>query len=542
MLTGPSASPRSRGRALRWAALGSIGALLVAGGVALAVWPSGVSAPLASDPDVLDIAAEAGATDDPQTAANLASVDEWVNGLDIPADATDDQRLQAKLAYDLVTVPLADRDEFLSVPGVSVVAPITRDDSVTGAVLRSQSDLVRARIPDATVEANQVATTEATTTQGDQTPVPSWGLDVIDNSASAQDDHYLYDTTGAGTTVFVMDTGITSSLSDFGGRVDAAAGKTFINDGNGTEDCSGHGTHVAGTVGSTTYGVAKQTKLIPVRVEDCDGNGTTTDIWYALNWITDNYKWADRMVINMSIGSAKANNVNSMISFANSRGFVVVGAAGNEKQDACNTTPASAARTITVASYDNRLQWSSQFSNYGSCVDILAPGQDIRSLWYQGGARMESGTSMAAPHVSGLAARLLEAHPSWTSTDVMSFFQTSAATGHISGVPANTVNLVAAIPVAASVPKITSLTTSAVPSGISLAWTTNGVGTFTSFAVTVTDSTTGRAYPVTVGASRSSTVFTDVIPGHTYTVRVAGTATMPSGAVVTTDPATAAGP
>ncbi|WP_144781989.1 S8 family serine peptidase [Microbacterium sp. BH-3-3-3] len=532
---------RRRGAgSFRALAIGAVGALLVTGGVVLAVWPSGASAPLASvasEPSVPDAVAQVSASDDPQTAANLASIDEWVNDLGIPVDATADERLQAKLAYDLVTVPLSDREEFLSLPGVTVVAPVTRDDSVTGAVLRTQSDTVRASIPDATVEANQIATTE-----GDQTPVPSWGLDVVDNSASAQDNHYLYDTTGAGTTVFVMDTGIVSSLPDFGGRVDAAAGKTFINDGNGTEDCSGHGTHVAGTVGSTTYGVAKQTKLIPVRVEDCDGKGTTTDIWYALNWITDNYKWADRMVINMSIGSAKANNVNSMISFANSRGFVVVGAAGNEQQDACNTTPASAARTITVASYDNRLQWSSQFSNYGPCVDILAPGQDIRSLWYQGGARMESGTSMAAPHVSGLAARLLEAHPSWTSADVMGFFQTSAATGHISGVPANTVNLVAAIPVAPTVPKITSLTTGAVSSGISLAWTTNGVGTFTTFAITVTDTTTGRSYPVTVGASRSSTVFTDVIPGHTYTISITGTATMPSGAVVTTDPATAAGP
>lgn len=514
-----------------------LGALLVVGGVVAAaappadpVSPSAVAVDGSPTPTVSGDAAARSADDQ----AALAAVDEWTTGLGIPADATDEERLKIKLAYDLVTVPVAQRDVLTSLPDTRVIAPIVRDGFVTAAVAHAQVDLVKARIPDAVVEANQVVTTE-----GDQSPVPSWGLDAVDNSAAAQDGHYLYDTTGAGTKVFIVDTGVRSDMADFGGRVEA--GKDFVNDGVGTEDCHGHGTHVAGTVAGSTYGVAKDAHIIPVRVFGCDGSGTTDDVWYALNWITSTWRNADRMVINMSLGSAKANNVNAMISFANSRGFIVVGAAGNESQDACNTTPSSAASTISVGAFDNRSVWSS-FSNWGSCVDILAPGQDIRSLNYRGGSLTASGTSMAAPHVSGLIARLLEAHPAWRRADVMSFFTSADATGRISGVPSGTVNLVAAIPVAPAVPKVLTLTTAQVTGGMRATWTTNGVGTFTAFSLEVTDTTSGRSFPVTVSGTRSSVLFTDVTTGHAYTVRITGSATTAAGARVTTDPVTAAGP
>ncbi|MCM3500410.1 S8 family serine peptidase [Microbacterium sp. P26] len=525
-------TPPPHRRTFRWAALATLSVALVAGGVAVASLSSDAARDTAPTPPsgaTSELTAAGADASVEQTAASRA-VDEWITGLDLPADATDDERLQAKLAYDFVTVPLSERERLLALPGVRVVAPIAGDDTVSGAVLRSESDLVRSAIPDAEIQQNQLASADA-----DQTPTPSWGLDVVDNAAAAQDSHYLYDNTGAGTTVFVMDTGVNSTLSDFGGRVDAAAGKDFVSDGLGTEDCNGHGTHVAGTVGSATYGVAKQTRIVPVRVFGCSGRGTTTDIWYALNWITTEYRWPDRMVINMSLDSASAWNVDNMISFANMKGFVVVGAAGNETQDACNVSPASSSSTITVGAFDNRRVWSG-FSNYGSCVDILAPGQDIKSLNYQGGTLTASGTSMAAPHVSGLVARLLQANPSWVRADVMAFFTNAAATGRITGVPANTVNLVAAIPTSGAVPTITALTATAGANGLSLAWTTNGIGTFTAFSITVTDTTTTRVYPVTVSGTKSSTVFTNVVSGHPSSIRIVGTATVSSGASVTTDP------
>ncbi|MDQ1173447.1 subtilisin family serine protease [Microbacterium testaceum] len=539
-----SAAPvRRRGRfggAFRWVAVGLTGALLVAGGVTLAVWPSADDAiPAAAAPVVPAAETPTPAASEAPDAADSSAqsaVDEWVNGLGIPADATDEERVQAKLAYDFVTVPLAQRETLLALPGVRVVAPISGESTVSGAVLRTQSDLIRAAIPDAEIEHNQIATIDA-----DQAPTPSWGLDVVDNSAAAQDSHYLYNNTGAGTTVFVMDTGVNSTLADFGGRVDAAGGKTFVNDGLGTEDCNGHGTHVAGTVGSATYGVATQTRIVPVRVFGCSGSGTTNDMWYALNWITTANRWPDRMVINMSIGSASDFSVDNMVSFANMKGFVVVGAAGNESQNACNTSPSSSSSTISVGAFDNRRVWSG-FSNYGSCVDILAPGQDIKSLNYQGGTLTASGTSMAAPHVSGLVARLLQSNPSWVRSDVMAYFTTSAAAGRISNVPANTVNLVAAIPESGALPAVTALTATSGSGGVSLSWTTNGVGTFTAFSITVTDTTTGLTYPVTVSGSRSSTTFTNVTADRSYSVTIRGQATLQSGASFTTDPVTAAGP
>ncbi|MCM3500411.1 S8 family peptidase [Microbacterium sp. P26] len=505
----------------------------------LALWPP-------ADDAIPAVAAAADAptptaseTPDPAASAEgtgIAAADEWIHAVDLPADATDDDRLQAKLAYDLITVPLSQRDALLSLPGVDTVAPIVRDDALSVAVLREQSDIVRASIPDAVVEPNQVAKVDA-----DQTPVPSWGLDSVDNAGGVQDGHYRYDNDGAGTTVFVMDSGVQSDHPDFGGRVDAAAGKDFINDGRGTEDCLGHGTHVAGTVGSTTYGVAKKTRIIPVRVFGCSETGSAMDVYYALNWITDNNRWPDRMVINMSLSVPKYFPINNTASFANSRGFVVVAAAGNESEDACNSSPGSTSSVITVGYYTKALNYS-VYSNYGSCVKVVAPGGDITSTYVNGGTATASGTSMAAPHVAGLAARLLQAHPSWFGSDVLASFKTAASTGRLGNMPANTVNVIATIPVAAAQPQVTSLTTSAASGGMGLSWTTNGVGTFTAFAITVTDTTTGIAYPVTVSGSKSSTVFTNVIAGHAYSITIIGTATVSSGASVTTDPVTATGP
>ncbi|MDU0328373.1 S8 family serine peptidase [Microbacterium sp. KSW2-21] len=191
--------------------------------------------------------------------------------------------------------------------------------------------------------------------------------------------------------------------------------------------------------------------------------------------------------------------------------------------------------------YTKALNYSG-YSNTGPCVKVVAPGGEITSTYLNSGTATASGTSMAAPHVSGLAARLLQAHPSWVGSDVLNSFNTAASTGRLGNMPANTVNLIATIPVAAAQPQVTSLTTSTASAGIGLSWTTNGVGTFTAFSLTVTDTATGLAYPVTVSGTKASTVFTNVIPGHAYSIKIIGTATLSSGASVTTDPVTATGP
>ena len=178
-------------------------------------------------------------------------------------------------------------------------------------------------------------------------------------------------------------------------------------------------------------------------------------------------------------------------------------------------------------------------SNRGPCVDVLAPGGSITSTSKDGGSGLASGTSLSSPHVAGLAARLLQEHPTWTAADVSQSFANTGARGHVGNVPANTTDLLAVIP---AEPKITALTASTVSAGTKLSWTTNGIGTFTSFAVTVTDTTTGRSYPVTVSGSRSSTVFTNRVSGHAYTVSISGSARMPSGASVTPATVTASVP
>ncbi|MCM3500409.1 S8 family peptidase [Microbacterium sp. P26] len=507
-------------------------ALLVSAGVTAAVVaPSsqnGVASTAASRPPAGSPTAGVG----PAAGDTDAAAESWSAQFGVPADATDEERLRIKASFDIVTVPLADKDALTALPGITLAGPMTLDDTFMAAVPHAQTALVRESFPDAEIEPNSEVTPD-----GDQSPAPSWGLDVVDNSDAARDDHYLYDATGAGTTIFVIDSGVRASNADFGGRVDTSMGRDFINDGNGLDDCSGHGTAVAGIAGSTTYGVAKQAKIVPVRVFGCTGGGLAYDFLNAVKWIVDTYP-PDRMVINMSLGMGRWATLNSMVNYAATHGFVVVVSAGNNARDACTQSPAAAESVITVGAFDEQRSYSS-YSNYGKCVKTLAPGDNIATIPIQGAIAYATGTSMATPHVAGLAARLLEQHPTWTTADVLAFLNTPAAAGHISNVPTDTVNFTAAIPM---VPRITSLTTGTTASGMSLAWTTNGIGTFTSFSITVTDTTTGRAYPVTVSGDRSSTVFTDVQAGHAYSVSITGSARMPSGAELTADPVTAVGP
>lgn len=197
----------------------------------------------------------------------------------------------------------------------------------------------------------------------------TWGLDRIDQRNMPLNGTYVYNRTGSGVTAYVVDTGIRTTHTQFGGR--ARAGYTAINDGRGSSDCNGHGTHVAGTVGGSTHGVAKSVSLVAVRVLDCNGSGATSGIIAGLDWIRTNRRGAS--VANMSLGGGASSSLDTATNNLWNSGVTVVVAAGNENQNACNVSPARASGVITVASSTSSDARSS-FSNYGSCVELFAPG------------------------------------------------------------------------------------------------------------------------------------------------------------------------
>lgn len=250
-----------------------------------------------------------------------------------------------------------------------------------------------------------------------------WGLDRIDQPRLPLSQSFTYNTTASNVTAYVIDTGISTSNRDFGGR----AGNVYDAFGGTGEDCNGHGTHVAGTIGGTTSGVAKGVKLRGVRVLNCSGSGSTSGIVAALNWLRTNA--VRPAVANMSLGGGYSSSLNSATnSLANSGVFMAV-AAGNENQNACNVSPASASAAYTTAASDRNDRRAS-FSNWGSCVDAYAPGVAIRSAWLSGGANTISGTSMASPHVAGVAALYKGTYGDASSSAISSWI-TSNATANV---------------------------------------------------------------------------------------------------------------
>jgi len=253
------------------------------------------------------------------------------------------------------------------------------------------------------VENDTVIKIDATTQSN-----PDWGLDRIDQKALPLNSAYSYLQTGSGTTAYIVDTGILSSHQQFSGRV--LSGYTAISDGNGTTDCNGHGTHVAGTVGGSTYGVAKNVNLVPIRILGCDGSGASSNVIAGLDWILKNGK--KPAVVNMSLGGDASTSLDSAVENLFDNGYVMVVAAGNSNTDACSASPARVSKALTVAATDNT-DTRASYSNYGSCVDIFAPGSQINSSWIGSNTatKVLNGTSMATPHVAGVVAEMLQSTP-----------------------------------------------------------------------------------------------------------------------------------
>ena len=297
------------------------------------------------------------------------------------------------------------------------------------ARMSAQAAAALARNPNvAFVEQDQEVFLSATQTGA------TWGIDRIDQKALPLSGTYTYAATGVGVNAYIIDTGIRFSHSEFGGR--AKTGFDAVTSGGNAADCQGHGTHVAGTVGGTLYGVAKAVTLYAVRVLNCQGSGSNSGVIAGVDWVANNH--VKPAVANMSLGGGASTAIDNAVKGMIEKGVTTAVAAGNGNwigiaQNACNYSPARVPTAITVGATTSS-DAKASYSNYGTCLDLFAPGSGVTSAWYQSDTQTNtiSGTSMAAPHVAGVAALHLQGAPGATPQQVRDALVTGATPGVVS--------------------------------------------------------------------------------------------------------------